>query len=112
VNELKKSNEDLLALFHTISKGAEQMDLSYSQICARLNKYEGMEVAKVLHKWPICVWHQCRRIFEIMLYYFRNWYKILIRDHIPNVWKFIGIVAAATLLVLAVMQTIYSSRKN
>jgi hypothetical protein len=112
VNELKKSNEDLLALFHTISKGAEQMDLSYSQICARLNKYEGMEVAKVLHKWPICVWHQCRRIFEIMLYYFRNWYKILIRDHIPTVWKFIGIVAAATLLVLAVMQTIYSSRKN
>ncbi|GAU13963.1 hypothetical protein TSUD_262900 [Trifolium subterraneum] len=114
VNESNKSNEDLLALFRTISKGAEQMDLSYSEICERLNVYEykGMKVTKMLQKWPIRIWHQSRRIFEIILYYVRNWYKILIRDHIPTVWKFIGIVAAALLLVLTIMQTYYSSRNG
>ncbi|KAK2453994.1 UPF0481 protein [Trifolium repens] len=114
VNDLNKSNEDLLALFQKISKGAEQMVLSYSEICESLNVYDykGMKVTKMLRKWPILVWHQCRRIFEIILYYGRNWYNILIRDHIPNVWKFIGIVAAALLLVLTIMQTYYASRSR
>ncbi|KAK2378910.1 UPF0481 protein [Trifolium repens] len=112
VNELNKSNEELLTIFCTISKGAEQMDTSYSQICDRLNAYKGMEVTKVLQKWPICVWHQCRRVLEIIVYYMRNWYKILIRDHIPTVWKFVGIVAAAALLILAIMQTIYASHNK
>jgi hypothetical protein len=112
VNKMNKSNDDLLVLFRTISKGAEQMDSSYSQICESLNDYEGMEVAKRFQKWPIRIWHQCRRIFEIILYYVRNWYKILIRDHIPTVWKFVGIVAAALLLVLTIMQTYYSSRSG
>jgi hypothetical protein len=112
VNKMNKSNDDLLVLFRTISKGAEQMDSSYSQICESLNDYEGMEVAKRFQKWPIRIWHQCRRIFEIILYYVRNWYKILIHDHIPNVWKFIGIVAAALLLVLTIMQTYYASRSD
>ncbi|KAJ1396144.1 hypothetical protein SESBI_32776 [Sesbania bispinosa] len=38
--------------------------------------------------------------------------RILIRDHIPTVWKFIGVVAAVLLLVLTVMQTYYSSRSS
>jgi len=114
VNELNKSNEDLLALFRTISNGTEHMDLSFSEICTSLNvhDYTGMQVAKVMQKLPIRAWHQCRRVFEIIMYYVRNWYNILIRDHIPNVWKFIGIVAAAMLLVLTIMQTYYSSRNG
>jgi len=114
VNELNKSNEDLLAVFRTISNGAEHMDLSFSEICARMNVYDykGMKVTKVVKKLPIRTWHQCRRVFEILMYYGRNWYNILIRDHIPNVWKFIGIVAAAMLLVLTIMQTYYSSRSD
>ncbi|XP_012573016.1 UPF0481 protein At3g47200-like [Cicer arietinum] len=112
VNEVNKSNKDLLTLFHTISKGAEHMDLSYNEICGMLNdyKYKGMKVAEVLRKFPINAWHQWRRIFDIVVYYVGNWYNILIRDHIPTVWKFIGIVAAAILLVLTIMQTYYSSR--
>ncbi|RHN58783.1 hypothetical protein MtrunA17_Chr4g0006091 [Medicago truncatula] len=114
VNELNKSNEDLLILFQTIAKGAEQMDLSYSEICARLNVYDymGMKVTKVLRKLPIRAWHQCRRISENFVNYGRNWYKVLIRDHIPTVWKFIGIVAAALLVVLTIVQTYYSSRSG
>ncbi|CAK8574859.1 unnamed protein product [Lathyrus sativus] len=114
VNELNKSNEDLLALFRTISNGAEHMDLSYSEICARLNVYDykGMKVNKMLQKLPIRTWHQCRCVFEMVEYYGRNWYNILIRDHIPNVWKFIGIMAAAMLLVLTIMQTYYSSHNG
>ncbi|RHN58785.1 hypothetical protein MtrunA17_Chr4g0006121 [Medicago truncatula] len=114
VNDMNKSNEDLLALFRTISNGAEHMDLSFSEICAKMNVYDykGMKVTKVVQKLPIRTWHQCRRVFEILMYYVRNWYNILIRDHIPNVWKFIGIVAAAMLLVLTIMQTYYSSRSD
>ncbi|XP_050898281.1 UPF0481 protein At3g47200 [Lathyrus oleraceus] len=114
VNELNKSNEDLLAMFRTISNGAEHMDLSYSEICARLNVYDykGMKVNKLVQKLPIKTWHQCRCIFEMVEYYGRNWYNILIRDHIPTVWKFIGIMAAAILLVLTIMQTYYSSHNG
>ncbi|CAJ2639829.1 unnamed protein product [Trifolium pratense] len=114
INKMNKSNEDLLALFRTISKGAEQMDSSYSEICKRLNvyHYKGKKVTKMLQKWPIHVWHQCRRIFDIIVYYGRKRYNILIHDHMPTVWKFIGIVAAALLLVLTIMQTYYSSRSH
>ncbi|MED6167947.1 hypothetical protein PIB30_007619 [Stylosanthes scabra] len=35
--------------------------------------------------------------------YVWNWYNILIRDHIPTVWKFIGVVAAIVLLVLTII---------
>jgi len=90
------------------------MNLSYSEICARLNVYDymGMKVTKVVRKLPIHAWHQCRRICEIYVYYGRNWYNVLIRDHIPTVWKFIGIVAAALLVVLTIMQTYYASRSG
>lgn len=112
VNKMSIGNEDLLKLFRTISKGAQRMDLSYSDTCARLNEYanKGMKVTTVLQKMAICVWHECRKFFDVVVFYGRNWYKILIRDHIPTVWKLIGIMAAAFLLVLTMMQTYYSSR--
>jgi hypothetical protein len=109
INNMNKSSEDLLKLFRSISKGANQMDLSYSKICERLNVYDHKGMKVMLQKWLILVWHQCRRIFEIIMYYGQNWYKILLRDHIPTVWKFIGVVAAAFLIVLTIMQTYYSS---
>ncbi|KAK2441189.1 UPF0481 protein [Trifolium repens] len=114
INEMNKSNEDLLALFRTISKGAEQMDSSYTEICEKLSQHykKRMKVTKMLQKWPILVWHHCRRILDIIVYYGRNWYNILIHDHIPTVWKLIGILAAILLLVLTMMQTIYSSRSG
>ncbi|KAK7286897.1 hypothetical protein RJT34_22241 [Clitoria ternatea] len=110
VNYAKKSKEELLNLFQTIAKGAERMDSSYSKDCDKLNEYHGKKVRTVLGKLPIVFWHKCRHVFEIVMYYWGNWYKILIRDHIPTVWKFIGVLAAAALLVLAVLQTYYSSR--
>ncbi|KAK7349851.1 hypothetical protein VNO77_07614 [Canavalia gladiata] len=110
VNECGKSKEELLTLFRTITKGAEYMDSSYSEICVRLNKNRGRKVRRILQELCIITWHQCRGICETVVYYWGNWYKILIQDHIPTVWKFIGVLAAVALLVLTVMQTYYSSR--
>lgn len=110
VNKSRKSKEELLDMFDTISKGAEYMDSSYEDVCDRLNKYRGRKVRSALKKVPIVTWHGFRRVYEIIVYYCRNWYRILIRDHFPTVWKFIGVLAAAALLVLTIMQTYYSSR--
>ncbi|XP_027337236.1 UPF0481 protein At3g47200-like [Abrus precatorius] len=109
INEANKSKEELLDLFRTMSKGAERMDSSYSEICNKLNEYRGRKIKTVLQKKPLVIWHKCRHVFEIMLYYWGNWYRILIRDHIPTVWKFIGVLAAVALLVLTIMQTYYSA---
>ncbi|RDX65252.1 UPF0481 protein, partial [Mucuna pruriens] len=111
VNMGKKSKEELLNLFATISKGAEYMDWSYEEICGRLNAYRPVNVTTaLLQGLPMVSWHNCRHVFEIMSYYWGNWYRILIRDHIPTVWKFIGVLAAILLLILTLMQTYYSSR--
>ncbi|GAU25930.1 hypothetical protein TSUD_16680 [Trifolium subterraneum] len=91
------------------SEGAERMDSSYSEICDRLNVYKGKKATKAF-RLRLIVWHQCRRIFDVVLYYCQNWYKILKRDHIPTVWKLIGVMAAILLLILTIMQTYYSSR--
>ncbi|KAK7349947.1 hypothetical protein VNO77_07872 [Canavalia gladiata] len=112
VNESRKKKEELLTLFRTISKGAEHMDSSYSEICKSLNEYQGRKVRTKFQELPVVTWHKCRHVFEIILYYWGNWYRILIRDHIPTVWKFIGVVAAAVLLVVTCMQTYYSSRSS
>jgi len=112
VNRARKSKDELLDLFNTISKGAEYMDSSYEDICDRLNKFQGKKVRTVLQKVPIVTWHGCRGVYEVVVYYCRNWYRILIRDHIPTVWKFIGVLAAVVLLVLTIMQTYYSSRQK
>ncbi|GAU25929.1 hypothetical protein TSUD_16670 [Trifolium subterraneum] len=108
LNQCVKSKE-LLTLFRTISKGAERMDSSYSEICDRLNVYKGKKATKAF-RLRLIVWHQCRRIFDVVLYYCQNWYKILKRDHIPTVWKLIGVMPAILLLILTIMQTYYSSR--
>ncbi|KAE9618151.1 hypothetical protein Lal_00041864 [Lupinus albus] len=100
------SNEDLLTFFVTITKGVDQMDSSYSKLCEDLNTYSEVNHLK---KFPILVWHYCRLCVECIRYSCKCSYRILIHDHIPNVWKFIGIVAALVLLVLTIMQTYYSA---
>nr|KYP35736.1 UPF0481 protein At3g47200 family [Cajanus cajan] len=112
VNESGKSKEDLLKLFLTISKGAEHMDSSYGEICSELNMYRERKVATALQWLPIVIWHLCRHAFQIIVYYGINWYKILIRDHISTVWKLVGVLAATVLLILTIMQTIYSARSS
>ncbi|KHN26297.1 UPF0481 protein At3g47200-like [Glycine soja] len=112
VNKAGKSKDELLNLFHTITKGAEHMDSSYSEICERLNGYKGGKVTTAFQGLPVVTWHKCRHVFQIIAYYWGNWYKILKRDHFPTVWKSIGVLAAAALLVLTIMQTYYSSRNN
>ncbi|XP_027337235.1 UPF0481 protein At3g47200-like [Abrus precatorius] len=112
VNEANKSMDDLLRLFRTICKGAERMDSSYSELCRLLNVYNGKKGTTALRGLPIVTWHRWRRVFEMLLYCWGNWYRMLIRDHIPTVWKFIGVLAAVALLVLTVMQTYYSSRST
>nr|KYP53837.1 UPF0481 protein At3g47200 family [Cajanus cajan] len=112
VNESEKSNEDLLKLFHTICEGVEHMDSSYSEDCAKLNKYTTTTLLTMLKKWPIVIWHQCRCLFAIILFYWKNWYSILIKEHIPTVWKLIGVLAAIVLLGLTVVQTYYAARSD
>nr|KYP35082.1 UPF0481 protein At3g47200 family [Cajanus cajan] len=51
-------------------------------------------------------------VCETIVYYWWNWYKILIRDHIPTVWKFIGVLAAVALLVLTFIQAYYAVHPN
>ncbi|XP_061362816.1 UPF0481 protein At3g47200-like [Gastrolobium bilobum] len=109
VNESKKSKEDLLTLFRTICEGVEHMDSSYSELCVSLNEYKR---AKPWRKWPIVTWHLCRVIFEIVVYYWKNWFTILIRDHVPTVWKLIGVLAAIVLLALTIAQTYYSAHSS
>ncbi|KAI4353279.1 hypothetical protein L6164_002241 [Bauhinia variegata] len=106
-NEAKKSREDLLKLFHTITEGVDHMDSSYSELCMSLNKYSS---ANPLKKWPIITWHHWNRILAIIQFYWENWYQILVRDHIPTVWKLIGVLAAAVLLALTIVQTYYAAR--
>ncbi|KAI4353282.1 hypothetical protein L6164_002244 [Bauhinia variegata] len=107
INEAKKSREDLLKLFHTITEGVDHMDSSYSELCMSLNKYSS---ANPLKKWPIITWHHWNRILAINMFYWENWYHILVRDHIPTVWKLIGVLAAGALLALTVVQTYYAVR--
>ncbi|RDX89940.1 hypothetical protein CR513_28265, partial [Mucuna pruriens] len=47
VNMEKKSREELLNMFKTISKGAEYMDRSYEIICGSLNMYRSVDVTIV-----------------------------------------------------------------
>ncbi|CAJ1949054.1 unnamed protein product [Sphenostylis stenocarpa] len=112
VNKARKSKEELLDLFRTIPNGAEYMDSSYEDICHRLNEYRENNVRTALQEFPIVTWHGCRGVCETIVYYWGNWYRILRRDHIPTVWKFIGVLAAVALLVLTIMQTYYSSRSK
>ncbi|KAK7349854.1 hypothetical protein VNO77_07619 [Canavalia gladiata] len=109
VNEVNMKNDDLLQLFDTISEGTEHMDSSYSELCGNLNMYRKRKMATVLQRLPIITWHKCVHASEIMLYYWGNWYRLLIRDHIPTVWKFIGVLAAVVLLILTIMQTYYEA---
>ncbi|KAL5161966.1 UPF0481 protein [Glycine soja] len=107
VKGTKISNRDLLTLFGTITKGVDQMDNSYSKLCEDLNAYSAVNP---LRKFPILMLHCCNLCVECIRYSCKHSYKILIRDHIPNVWKLIGIVVAAALLALTIMQTYYSAR--
>ncbi|KAL2337809.1 hypothetical protein Fmac_012255 [Flemingia macrophylla] len=112
VNEARKSNKELLSLFRTISNGAEYMDSSYEVICEDLNAHRVKVGTLLFHQLPTISWHWVRRVCETLVYYWGNWYKILIRDHIPTVWKFIGVLAAVALLVLTIMQTYYSAHNK
>ncbi|XP_057742424.1 UPF0481 protein At3g47200-like [Arachis stenosperma] len=111
VNDSKKKKEELLSMFRKICKGSEHMDPGYGGICECLNQYEA-ESRNAFRGLGIRSWHRCRKVFEILMYYVWNWYDALIRDHIPTVWKFIGVVAAIVLLVLTIMQTYYSARSS
>ncbi|KAL1368613.1 hypothetical protein HN51_022761 [Arachis hypogaea] len=112
INESKMSKEELLTMFRTIYKGAEHMDSSYSEMCVRLNQHKAKQVTQVFHGFATITWHHCWRVLENIMFFSRTLYRVLIRDHIPNLWKFIGVVAAIALLILTVMQTYYSSRSS
>lgn len=111
VNEAGKSMQELLDLFRTISNGAEHMDSSYEVISQSLNMYRGRKIRTVVQELPLVTWHKCRHVFQIIEYYWGNWFRILIRDHFPTVWKSIGVLAAIVLLVLTVMQTYYAYKQ-
>ncbi|QCE03692.1 hypothetical protein DEO72_LG8g1717 [Vigna unguiculata] len=96
-------------MFETLSQGVDQMDWSSSDVCAKLNSDTG---TRSLTKWPVVTWHQCRRIIAIIFYYWKNWYDILIKEHIPTVWKLIGVLAAVALLGLTIAQTYYSAKST
>ncbi|KAI4353283.1 hypothetical protein L6164_002245 [Bauhinia variegata] len=106
VKDVKISNKDLLALFKTITRGVELMDSSYNELCEKVNTYSAVNC---LQRLSVLVWHCCGLCAEYMEHYCRRSYKILIDDHIPNVWKLIGVLAAMLLLALTIMQTYYSA---
>ncbi|RYR26841.1 hypothetical protein HN51_048247 [Arachis hypogaea] len=112
VNEFKKSKDEIMTTFRTISDGVDHMDSSYSDHYKKLNAHQTTLVTKMFHEWPIITWHRCRRVLETLVFYWWNWLAILIRDHIPTVWKFFGVVAAIVLLVLTIMQTYYSAKQT
>ncbi|KAL4338132.1 hypothetical protein AHAS_Ahas12G0179600 [Arachis hypogaea] len=112
VNEFKKSNAEIMTMFRTISDGVDHMDSSYSDHCMKLNAHRTTLVTKAFREWPIITWHRCRHVLETLVFYWWNWLAILIRDHIPTVWKFFGVVAAIVLLVLTIMQTYYSAKQT
>ncbi|XLR12354.1 hypothetical protein HN51_049077 [Arachis hypogaea] len=108
-----KSKEELMTMFRTICAGAEHMDSSYSEHCEKLNKEKRPTlVTEAFCKWPIITGHNCRHLLENVVYYGRNGFRILIRDHIPTVWKFIAVVAATLVVVLTIMQTVYSAKQT
>jgi len=109
VNESGKKNEDLRKLFENLCEGVDQMDWSYSEVCGKLNSHTG---TRTLRKRSIVTWHQCRRIIAIIVYYWKNWYHVLIKEHIPTVWKLIGVLAAVALLGLTIAQTYYSAKSS
>ncbi|CAJ1949032.1 unnamed protein product [Sphenostylis stenocarpa] len=109
VNESGIGHEDLLKLFQTLCEGVDNMDWSYSDDCAKLNSDTG---TRSLRKWPIVTWHNCRHIFEIVVYYWKNWYTILRKEHIPTIWKLIGVLAAIALLGLTIAQTYYAVKSS
>ncbi|KAK7382418.1 hypothetical protein VNO80_01269 [Phaseolus coccineus] len=109
VNESGKRNEDLLKMFENLCEGVDQMDWSYSEVCAKLNSDTG---TRSLRKWPILTWHRCRCIIAIIVYYWKNWFSILIKEHIPTVWKLVGVLAAIALLGLTIAQTYYSAKSS
>ncbi|XLU82753.1 hypothetical protein S245_006173, partial [Arachis hypogaea] len=112
-NMPKKSKKELMTMFRTICAGAEHMDSSYSEVCEKLNKEKRPTlVTEAFCKWPIITGHNCRHLLENVVYYGRNGFRILIRDHIPTVWKFIAVVAATLVVVLTIMQTVYSAKQT
>ncbi|MED6165383.1 hypothetical protein PIB30_099063 [Stylosanthes scabra] len=112
-NELKKSKEELMTMFRELCDGAEHMDSSYSNLCEQLNTEKRPTlVTELFCKWPIITRHNCKHVLEKAVYYGRNGFRILIRDHISTVWKFIGVFVAAVLLVLTIMQTVYSAKQT
>ncbi|XP_057743263.1 UPF0481 protein At3g47200-like [Arachis stenosperma] len=112
-NMPKKSKKELMTMFRTICAGAEHMDSSYSEDCEKLNKEKRPTlVTEAFCKWPIITGHNCRHLLENVVYYGRNGFRILIRDHIPTVWKFIAVVAATLVVVLTIMQTVYSAKQT
>jgi len=96
LNGCDKSKEDLLSLLSTISKGAEHMDSSFSEICKRLNVYKGNKCTIVL-QLPLIVWHECRSFFEAVRNYMREGWTILYRAHISKPWKIVGMMTAHVL---------------
>ncbi|KAG5054131.1 hypothetical protein JHK85_006641 [Glycine max] len=65
---------------------------------AKLMIVDERNVIMALQELPMVTWHRCRGICETTVYYWKNRCRILICDHIPTVWKFIGLLAIATLL--------------
>ncbi|MED6167959.1 hypothetical protein PIB30_007630 [Stylosanthes scabra] len=111
VNEIKMSRAELKTMFETISAGVEHMDSSYGDHCKKLNEHRTTLRTKVFRQWPIITWHIFRRFLETVVFYFWNWYAILIRDHLSTVWKTVAVVAATLALVLTIMQTYYSAKQ-
>lgn len=99
----RRSKEDLMTLFSTISKGAEHMDTSFTETCRRLNEYRRMNLTTIVMIGPRLIWHKPRLCYETS----RNF----IREMQSNPLKIIGVLAATMLLIFIIRQTYYPSRR-
>ncbi|XP_054782028.1 uncharacterized protein LOC129289274 [Prosopis cineraria] len=111
------SDQKLLALLQNITAGAENMDNRYSDLCVQLNAVKQRSVP--MTGWWTMKRHRfqsflellgsrIRNTIKILGSQIRNTIKILFNKYIPDTWMLLKVGAAASLLVLTAIQTIYT----
>lgn len=112
------SNEDLMNMLRKITEGVPDaeidheidMDSWFRQVINELNSYpttvdRARKTRKVLG-------HIFRRVLTWIWYKCRGAYGLLRRDYMPNGWRVIAVLAAATALTLTAIQTHYAIHRN
>lgn len=116
------TNEDLLIIFQSLTIGAQKMDGRYMKTCKDLNEVNvncaqscGYMLRMSGH-YILTSYEQCVRNLKYILIWFPQWLKRMFlsfrETYLSLPWKFIGVLAATTLLCLTIAQVIYAVRAD